>query len=84
MLSAPAMKPGEYRWVSFDMASFKASAGTSLPVDLLELVERGGQRFPGSMSCHQPLRRPARVTASHSGCFRRLQLQLESADAAMS
>jgi hypothetical protein len=38
-LTVTGMKPGEYRWVAFEMASFKAKARTSLPVDMLEVVD---------------------------------------------
>jgi len=42
------MKAGESRWVAFGMASFKGAAGTSLPVDFLEIVNEkivNGCRF---------------------------------------
>lgn len=47
-VSLAGMKPGECRWVAFDMKSFKAKVGTSLPVDLVEVVdgkEVNGCRF---------------------------------------
>jgi hypothetical protein len=37
-LTMKGMRPGEYRWVAFDMAAFEAATGTSLPVDFEELV----------------------------------------------
>jgi len=33
------MKPGEYRWVALNVASFKAKTGVFLPVDMLEVVD---------------------------------------------
>jgi hypothetical protein len=34
-----AMKPGEYRWVSFEFSSLKGETGASLPLDVVELVD---------------------------------------------
>ena len=58
------MKAGESRWVAFGMGSFKAAKGTTLPVDLLEVVDDkvvNGCRFAiapasASLAVHELLR----------------------------
>jgi hypothetical protein len=83
VLTAPGMKPGEYRWVAFGMASFKAAQNVSLPVDMFELVDEkvvNGFRFNiVSSTADQALRE---ALLFNGAVFGRLQLQVESADAA--
>jgi hypothetical protein len=83
VLTAPGMKPGEYRWVAFGMASFKAAKDVSLPVDMFELVDEkvvNGFRFTMvSSTADQALREALLLNGA---VFGRLQLQTKSADAA--
>ena len=83
VLIAPAMKPGEYRWVAFGMTSFKAPTKASLPVDMLELVDSkavNGFRFNiVSSSAAQALRE---FVLFNAAVFRRIQAQFESPEAA--
>ncbi len=83
VLTAPRMKPGEYRWVGFGMTALDAQRGASLPVDMLELVDEkvvNGFRFTiVSSSTAQALREALLLGAA---VFRRVQHQQDSTDAA--
>jgi hypothetical protein len=83
VLTAPGMKAGEYRWVAFGMAAFKAKESAALPVDMLELVDEkvvNGFRFNiVSAAAAQALREALLFNAA---VFGRLQTQLDVADAA--
>ena len=82
-LTAPAMKPGEYRWVAFGMGAFKAATNASLPVDMLESVDGkivNGFRFNiVSSSAAQALRESVLFSAA---VFGRIQAQFKSPEAA--
>ena len=82
-LTVLGMKPGEYRWVGFDMASFTAKTGASLPVDMLEVVD-------GKVVNGLRINIIAATTATalrelllfNAAVFQRLQLQFKLNDAA--
>ena len=59
------MKAGESRWVAFGMGAFKAAAGTTLPVDLLEVVDDkvGAHRILAASAASQPAR-PCRANST--------------------
>jgi hypothetical protein len=82
-ITVPSMKSGEFRWVAFDMSAFKASAGVSLPVDLLEVVDAkvvNGFRFAiTSSSATQAVRE---LLLFNAAVFQRLELQFKIAAAA--
>jgi hypothetical protein len=82
VVSAPGMKPGEYRWVAFGMKSFKRARGASAAVDLLELVDGkvvNGFRFQlVSSSTAVALREAVR---SNAAVFHRLQARFKSTEA---
>jgi hypothetical protein len=81
-LAVTGMKPGEYRWVAFDMASFKAKTGVSLPVDMLEVVDGkivNGFRISVASSTHaQALRE---LLLLNVAVFQRLQSQFKLTEA---
>jgi hypothetical protein len=82
VLNGPGMKPGEYRWVAFDMASFAGAKGAPLAVDLLEVVDGrvvNGFRFSVLASSAAVALREA--VWSNAAVFRRLQAQFGSDDA---
>jgi hypothetical protein len=83
VLTVPDMKPGERRWVAFDMSGFKAAVGTSLWVDMFELanekVVNGFRINVTSSTAANALRECVRFNAA---VFRRLARQFNLRDAA--
>jgi hypothetical protein len=82
-ITVAGMDSGESRWVALEMRLFKAKAGVSLPVDMLEVVDGkivNGFRFAVTASrAGQALRELLLLNAS---VFQRLQLQFKIAAAA--
>ena len=82
-ITVTGMKPGESRWVAFDLSAFKATVGVSLPVDLLEVVDgtvvNGFRIAVKSASAAQALRE---LLLFNAAVFQRLQLQFKIAAAA--
>jgi hypothetical protein len=83
ILTVPGMKSGEYRWVSFDMASFNAKTRSSLPIDFFEMVDnRVVNGFRMNIVSSTAAQALTELLLFNMAVFQRLQLQFKIHEAA--
>jgi hypothetical protein len=81
-LTMSDMQAGEYRWVAFEMASFKAKTGVSLPIDMLEVVEgKVVNGFRISVTASTPAHALRALLLFNAAVFQRLHSQFRWAAA---